>query len=81
VEANTKVEEVMNEIENAAGELLEDVDLFDVYEGEDLSEEQKSLAFHLIWQSPERNLSDVEINKLMEKIIKVLEEKGWEIRK
>jgi phenylalanyl-tRNA synthetase beta chain len=81
VEANTKVEEVMNEIESAAGELLEDVDLFDVYEGEDLSDEQKSLAFHLIWQSPERNLSDVEINKLMEKIIKALKEKGWEIRK
>lgn len=81
VEANTKVEEVMNEIESAAGELLEDVDLFDVYEGEDLSDEQKSLAFHLIWQSPERNLSDAEINKLMEKIIKALEEKGWEIRK
>ena len=81
VEANAKVEEVMNEIENAAGELLEDVDLFDVYEGEDLSDEQKSLAFHLIWQSPERNLSDVEINKLMEKIIKALKEKGWEIRK
>ena len=81
VEANTKVEDVMNEIENAAGELLEDVNLFDIYEGEDLSAEQKSLAFHLIWQSPERNLSDVEINKLMEKIIKALEEKGWEVRK
>lgn len=81
VEANTKVEEVINEIENAAGELLEDVDLFDIYEGEDLSEEQKSLAFHLIWQSDERNLTDAEVSKLMEKIIKAIEEKGWEVRK
>jgi len=81
VEANTRVEEVMNEIENTAGELLEDTNLFDIYEGEDLSGEQKSLAFHLIWQSPERNLSDEEVNKLMEKIIKALEEKGWEVRR
>lgn len=81
VEANTKVEIVMNEIENAAGQLLAGVDLFDIYEGEDLANEIKSLAFHLIWQSSERNLSDLEINKLMEKIIKVLGEKGWEVRK
>ncbi len=81
VEANTKTEEVMNEIESLAGELLQDINLFDIYEGEDLTEEQKSLAFHLIWQSPERNLSDVEVNKLMEKIVKALEDKGWEVRK
>jgi len=81
VEQSIKTETVLNIIENAGGDLLIDVDLFDIYEGEDLSAENKSLAFHLIFQSSERNLSDAEVNKLMEKIIKAVEDEGWEVRK
>ena len=79
--SNVKVEAVTNIIENTGGLLLADVDLFDIYEGEDLADGQKSLAFHLIWQSLERNLSDAEVNDLMAKIVAALEEAGWEIRK
>ncbi len=81
VGADVKIEDVISAIENAAGKLLEDIDLFDLYEGEDLANEQKSLAFHLIWQSAERNLTDAEVNKLMGEIVAVVEEKGWEVRK
>lgn len=79
--SNVKVERVISIIENTGGLLLADVDLFDIYEGEDLAEGQKSLAFHLIWQSLERNLSDAEVNDLMAKIVAALEDAGWEIRK
>jgi phenylalanyl-tRNA synthetase beta chain len=79
VESNTKIDEVLNIIETAGGPLLFDSDLFDIYEG--LAGGKKSLAFCLIFQSDERNLTDVEINQLMEKIIKATEGKGWEIRK
>jgi phenylalanyl-tRNA synthetase beta chain len=81
VPAETKIEEVLNILEETGGELLQDTDLFDIYEGEDLADEQKSLAFHLIFQSNERNLSEVEVNKLMEKIITAAETEGWETRK
>ena len=69
-------------IENTAGNLLIDTDLFDIYEPETTGENKKSLAFHLIFQSGEKTLSDKEVNALMDKIIKALEEKDdWEVRK
>ncbi|MDO8555160.1 MAG: phenylalanine--tRNA ligase subunit beta [bacterium] len=77
---NTKVEEVVDVIENTGGELLVDSDLFDMYEPEDGM--KKSLAFHLIFQSDKKTLTDEEVNELVNKIIKVLEENlEWEVRK
>jgi len=81
VPIEVKVEEVMNEIENNAGENLIDMDLFDIYEGENLLEGQKSLTFRLVFQAKDRALSSDEVNEIMEKIIDVLEWKGWEVRK
>ncbi len=84
---NIKVDEVMDVIENTAGELLIDTDLFDIYEPEDdpsadSRQARKSLAFHLIWRSKEKTLTDEEVNGLMAKIIKVLEQNSeWEVRK
>ncbi len=84
---NIKVDEVMDVIENTAGELLIDTDLFDIYEPEDdpsadSGQARKSLAFHLIWRSKEKTLTDEEVNGLMVKIIKVLEQNSeWEVRK
>ena len=82
VPLKTKVIEVLDVIENTAGKLLIDTDLFDIYEGEELGKGRKNFAFHLIFQSGEKTLSDKEINILMEKIIKAIEEKSdWEVRK
>ena len=77
VDQNTKVAEVLNVINTVGGSLVSDVDLFDMYPGDD----KKSLAFHIIFQSNERTLIDKEVNELQEKIIKALEEKNWEVRK
>lgn len=51
--------------------------LFDEF----IKEEKKSLAFRLVFQSYERTLSDEEANQEMTKIIDVLENKGYEVRK
>jgi phenylalanyl-tRNA synthetase beta chain len=81
VPQKTKVIEVLDVIENTAGGLLTDTDLFDIYEGEELGD-KKNFAFHLIFQSNEKTLSDKEVNVLVDKIIKALEDKpGWQIRK
>jgi phenylalanyl-tRNA synthetase beta chain len=75
----TAVEDV---IQNSGGELLFDVDLFDVYDGEGVGDDQKSLAFHLVFQSADKTLNDTEINAIMKKIIAALEETAdWEVRK
>lgn len=79
---NTKVVQVMNIINRVGGKLVRDIDLFDVYQGDNLPNGRKSLAFHIIYQSDERTLTDQEINQLHQKVIDALEkEQGWEVRK
>lgn len=74
--------DVENVIQTVGGLLLIDVDLFDYFQDEKKHEaEEKSLAFHLIFQSSERTLRDEEIDASVKKIIQALEEKNWEVRK
>jgi phenylalanyl-tRNA synthetase beta subunit len=81
VPSRTKIDDVQSLIENVGGDLLFDSDLFDIYEGENLEEDKKSLAFHLIFQSPKRTLKDEEVDKVMNDIILILEKEGFEVRK
>ena len=82
VDKETRISEVMNVIYSAGVKYLEDVDLFDVYEGAGLGQGRKSLAFHLIFQAQDHTLTDSEVNGEVEKILKVLrEELNAEIRK
>jgi len=75
-------EEFVSVAENAGGELLVDVDLFDLYEGEKIPEEKKNFGIRLFFQAEDKTLSKEEINELLEKIISTLEKKsGWEVRK
>ncbi len=82
VPTQTRVTEVNDIIENAGGELLIDADLFDIFEGDELGENMKNFAFHLVFQSQEKTLNDKEVNAIMEKVIKDLDGvKEWEVRK
>ncbi len=82
VPLEVRVEEVLNKIEISGGSLIIDVDLFDIYEGEELPRGKKNLAFHLIFQSKDRTLTSKEIDQIQNKIIKTLEENpGWRVRK
>ena len=51
---------------------LESVSLFDVFEGKGIGEGKKSLAYSLVFRSPERTLTDDEVNVLYEKVRKEL---------
>ncbi len=82
VEPGTKIVEVMNLINASGGPLIQDLDLFDIYEGDKIPDGRKNLAFHIIFQSDKKTLTDLEVNILQDKIIKALEEEGgWEVRK
>jgi phenylalanyl-tRNA synthetase beta chain len=77
-----RVEEVLNKIEAAGGSLVRDIDLFDIYEGEEIPRGKKNLAFHIIYQAEDRTLSSKEIAEIQNKIIKNLETNPeWEVRK
>ena len=71
------LEKVMKE---KGGKLLESIQLFDVYEGSQIEEGYKSVAFSLVFRSPERSLEAAEINKIVDKILKELEKMGVELR-
>ena len=59
-------------IRNAGGKLLKDVKLFDLYEGDNVEEGTKSLAFSLTYFDPERTLTDEEVVKAHEKVLNAL---------
>ena len=81
VDKGTKIVKVMNLINSSGGALIKDINLFDMYEGENIPDNKKNLAFHIIYQSDDHTLTDKEVNKVHEKVIKALkEEGGWEIR-
>ena len=82
IPSHVKTESVLNVIETAGKELLVDTDLFDYFQDNKMREaEEKSIAFHLVFESPERTLKDKEIDEAMKRITEALEDKEWEVRK
>ena len=53
----------------SGGELLAEIDLFDVYEGEPLASDERSLAYNLVFRSPERSLQSAEVDERVEQIV------------
>lgn len=82
VNSGDTVADVLNVINSAGRELVQDVDLFDIYEGDRMPNGKKNLAFHIIYQSNKKTLTDKEVDKINSKIIRALSAKtGWEVRK
>jgi phenylalanyl-tRNA synthetase beta chain len=64
----------------AAGDLLDAVEVFDVYTGEQVGEGRRSLALSLDFRAPDRTLTDADVVPLRERIVQALEELGGELR-
>ena len=73
--------EVEAVISKKGGSLVESIELFDIYEGAQIMEGCKSLAYKIIFRAKERTLTDEEVSNTMDKIIKSLEEIGVVLRK
>jgi phenylalanyl-tRNA synthetase beta chain len=67
-------------IRRGIGATLESVKLFDVYEGSQIPAGQKSVAFNITLRSADHTLSDDEINRIMNKIMKNLTAAGAVLR-
>ena len=72
-----EVEEI---IRIRGGKLLESCELFDIYEGEQLTRGYKSLAYKIVFRASDRTLTDDEVNKCMDKIMNGLGEKNVVLR-
>ena len=65
--------DVNEALRQAGGFLLKQVELFDVYEGSQLPAGKKSLAYHLTFQAPTKTLTDKDVYKQRQRILKQLE--------
>ena len=61
-------------VKQKAGEHLTALRAFDVYEGQNLGEGNRSLALSLFWQHPERTLNDDEVHALFNGVIEALKQ-------
>ncbi len=75
VPLSVTAEQVEKSIANSAGDILEGLRLFDVYQGEQVPSGYKSLAFSLTYRASDRTLKDEEIDEVHQAILKELEER------
>jgi phenylalanyl-tRNA synthetase beta chain len=75
VSSSTELSAIVDVMKASAGEWLTDVRLFDLYEGESIELDHKSLALGLTWQHASRTLNDEEITGFIDCIINNLEQK------
>ena len=81
VDDGVLVKQIEKLISSAAGNILEDIKLFDVYKGKQVPEGKKSVAYSVTFRSADRTLTDDEVNRAMERIVKALSEKlGAQLR-
>ena len=67
-------------IKNAAPKLIEQVNLFDVYTGEQVESGKKSVAYNIVLRAADRTLTDEETESAVKKILKALSAVGAELR-
>jgi phenylalanyl-tRNA synthetase beta chain len=72
---------VLDAVRERAGELLEDVRIFDVYRGQGLPEGTRSVAIRLRFRAPERTLKDKEVDRVVQGVLgRLKEELGVQAR-
>ena len=74
VPEEAEAERIQRFIEEAGGELIEEVKVFDVYHGEGIPEGKKSLAFSIAFRAVDRTLTDEEVNMLHGQVLNRLQE-------
>ncbi len=74
------VGEIEKMIRQRGGRLLEELKLFDVYEGDQIKEGYKSVAYSLSFRAKDRTLEDADVSGAMKKILNGLESMGIELR-
>lgn len=75
VEDSILVGDIEDTIRKASGNLVETVELFDIYKGEQIPEGKKSIAYAIAYRNPQKTLTDKEVNKVHDKILRALEHK------
>jgi phenylalanyl-tRNA synthetase beta chain len=79
VNAATTHEQIVEKLKGYS--LISNVAIFDVYSGKQVPAGKKSMAYRLTFQASDHTLTDKEVNKIQEQILRVLaKELGAELR-
>ncbi len=73
VDKAVPVADIEEIISKASGKTLESLALFDVYEGEQIPEGKKSVAYSAVYRAADRSLTGEEVQKVFDKVVKNLE--------
>ena len=74
VDSKVQVGDMVKTLAELAGEDVTDIRVLDVFESDKLGQGKKSVALGLTWQHPSRTLGDDEINAIIDRCVKGLEE-------
>ena len=72
--------EIEGVIRTNGGNILESLELFDIYEGERIGADKKSMAYSITFRNKEKTLEEAEITAVMGNILKGLENIGAVLR-
>ncbi|MBL4938162.1 phenylalanine--tRNA ligase subunit beta [Clostridium sp. YIM B02515] len=73
VDESILVQQIEDIIRKQGSNMLESIKLFDVYKGSQIPEDKKSIAYSLTYRLENKTLTDVEVNKVHDKILRSLE--------
>jgi len=73
VDKNIEADRIIKEIKIASKKALTDVSIFDLYQGEKIEENKKSIALSLTLQNPNKTLENQEVDKIIARILKHLD--------
>jgi len=81
VDESVLVQDIEDVIVEKGGNILESTKLFDVYKGKQIEDGKKSIAYAIVYRRSDKTLTDDEVNKVHEKILRSLEYKlGAQLR-
>ncbi|MCT8977291.1 phenylalanine--tRNA ligase subunit beta [Clostridium sp. CX1] len=81
VDDNVLVQEIEDIMWKQGGNIVESIKLFDVYKGEQVPQGKKSIAYALVYRVENRTLTDADVNKVHDKILRTLENRlGAQLR-
>jgi phenylalanyl-tRNA synthetase beta chain len=73
VDADLPVQAIVNAVNSARINLVQQIQLFDIYQGKGIAENKKSLAFLVLMQDTHKTLLDIEAETAMAELLKLLE--------
>jgi len=81
VDQSIRTGEMTDIIKHSAGKTLQSVSVFDVYEGKNLGENKKSIAFRLTFLDSNKTLTIKDVEPVVQKVVQTLKKRlGAELR-